>query len=175
MLAVSLSIGMALMIASQLVSWIYLTKSAGISIYKAIFHVALFYFSWAAVKMMLLGDGLDLGWITFGCLLIAAYNKQKKLAIVANLLLLLNFGIALYFILTYDPWTLAKLIKGVDVDDDSERVLGGVWGYTFELYILSSILLWTYSLYRLKNEQVHPDNGPYSTLPTTSDTEPTDR
>ena len=103
------------------------------------------------------GDEHELGHISFGLLAIATYLERKWFAVTANVVLVANFLLAVVIIFSFSPKSLAEMIKH---DDTS---LGVVWAFTFDAYIVSSIVLWSFVLYRLFYMPI----SPYSTLPIT--------
>lgn len=149
---------MALMVASQVVSWGYVIQSEGTSLYRAVWQLSLFYMAWALYKKIFLGDENELGHISFGLLAVAAYLERRWFAVAAAVVLVANFLLAVVIIFSFSPKSLAGMIK----HDDS--ALGVIWAFIFDAYIFSSIGLWSFVLYRLF---YLPDSRFYSTLPVT--------
>ena len=160
-MALGLLFWMALMITSQIGSWLYVVKSSSQdsrALYRAVWQLSLFYVAWALYKKMFLGDDHDLGYISFGLLALAAYCERKWFVLAANVLLLANFLLAVVIIISFDAKTLAQMVK----HDDT--LLGVAWALIFEAYIVSSLVLWSYVLYLFYRL---PPQTPYPTLPAT--------
>jgi hypothetical protein len=176
-MAISLLFWMALMMASQVISWTYIVKAsssssassslstaaAAGSLYTAVWQLSLFYVAWALYKKIFLSDANEMGHISFGLLAVTTYLKWKWPAIVANILLIANFLFAVSILASFPPSELAHLVK----NDDS--ALGIVWAYTFYAYIGSSVCLWSFALYKLWQLPAPGTtslSSPYTTLPT---------
>eukprot|EP00977_Amphora_coffeiformis_P008423 scaffold1912_cov167-Amphora_coffeaeformis.AAC.22 len=154
MVLISVLLSIALMVVSQVVSWGYIIKSQGTTLYRAVCHLSLFYTAWALYNKIIMGRQ-ELGHISFGLLAIATYLERKWFAVAANTLLVANFLAAVVIIFSFSPKSLAEMIKH---DDTS---LGVAWAFAFDVYIFSSITLWGFVLYRL----FHTPGSRYSTLP----------
>ena len=160
-MALSLLFWMALMVVSQIVSWVYVAKcslEAG-DLYRAVGQLSLFYVAWALYKKIFLADKHELGQISFGLMALAAYTERKSFAMAANVLLLANFVLAVVIIISFDAETLAQMVK----HDDSP--LGVAWAFTFDAYVVSSLALWSYVLYRFY--QLPQPQTAYTPLPST--------
>lgn len=138
----------------------YMIKKSneGLALYEAIWQLSFFYMSWALYKKIFLGDEHELGHFSFGFLTVASYFERKWPSIVANVVLLANFALAVVIIVSMDPKSLAQLVK----QDDS--ALGVAWAFTFDAYIFSSIGIWSFCLRKL----CQLPESPYTSLPTLS-------
>jgi len=165
-------VGLVLMIVSNAVSWhmVLVSSKSGESssslsssalLRSAVWKIALFYCLWALVNRYLAGRTQELGHISMGLLTIAClatdhWKLSTKIPIVASTcLVVLNFAVVIPMIVAAGgPVGFAKKVLAGDAS-----VLAMVWGYTFTVYMLSSVVLFSYVLYQFVVLAIQDDGG----------------
>lgn len=121
-------------------------------LYRAVFPISTFYCLWALYNNVVRHEP-DLGLYTMGILAIGSYLEKRWLSIIGNALVWLNFIVPSYYIL--GMWDAAETAEHLKNDTSQTGV---VWAYIFKAFFLSSIILWSFTLYRfaLKSKQTNP-------------------
>ena len=131
----------ALMPLSQAIAWYMVLQLR--PLLPQVFRIALFYCVWALYNKYFGGIPQELGHISMGLLALAAYTNHRRGSIAATALVLINYLLALGIIVTYSAHDLSTKMKKRD------DWLGHSWAYTFQLYVLSNLALWTLVLVEL--------------------------
>jgi hypothetical protein len=137
---------------SQVLAWFFILSSPSrFSLWKTVSEVASFYCAWAVYKRFWLGDVMEFGYITMGCLALASYYEQRRASMAGTLLVLANFLVFAHAVFTASAEDLAKNAKGSTAHDAI------VWAYIFKVYFASSIVMWSTVLYKfVKVPQSYP-------------------
>lgn len=135
----------ALMPISQALAWFFIL-SPRFSFYKSVTEIASFYCAWALYKRFVLGDSGEFGYITMGLLAFMSHLENKKLSIAATAIVLANFLVFAYTVLSLSAYDLAKAAQ----DSTSQSAI--VWAYVFKAYFLSSICFWSTVLFKFTKE-----------------------
>jgi hypothetical protein len=98
---------------------------------------------WALYNKYLGGRPQEMGHVSMGLMAVTSYLEKRYLSMGACSLVILNFAVVVPFLITKGPTGIAKIIY----KDTSGITIA--WAYTFIIYILSNVGLWSYVLYRL--------------------------
>jgi hypothetical protein len=131
----------ALMPISQAVAW-YLVATPSYDLYKSVAGTAAFYCVWALIKRYIQGESKELGHFSMGMLAIASFMQKKNFSIAATVLVLLNFVIPAYFVLSWSAEELAQKVKKCTTQE------GIIWAWIFKAYFVSCICFWGFVLSR---------------------------
>lgn len=139
----------SLMPISQAVSWYLVLYQP---LYPSVLKISTFYCLWALYNKYLAGQKEELGHISMGMLAVATFLEKRNFSIAANVLVLANFLLPSYFVLSWSAKKVATTIKKSDTD---QAIL---WAYVFKAYFVSSICLWGTVLYKFINNRhsYHP-------------------
>ena len=129
----------SLMPISQAVSWYLVSYQP---LYPSVFKISTFYCLWALYNKYLAGQKQELGHISMGMLAVATFLEKRNFSIAANVLVLANFLLPSYYVLS---WSAKKLATTVKKSDTDQAIL---WAYVFKAYFVSSIFLWGTVLYK---------------------------
>jgi H+/Cl- antiporter ClcA len=136
----------SLMPISQAVSWYMISYQP---LYPSVFNISTFYCLWALYNKYLAGQNEELGHFSMGLLAVATFMKKKNFSIAANILVLANFLIPAYFVLS---WSAKKVAQKVKKSDTDQAIL---WAHIFKAYFISNIFLWSTVLYKFYNNKLN--------------------
>jgi hypothetical protein len=133
----------ALMPISQTVAWYLVsTTPATASLFQPVGALSTFYCLWALYNKYLGGTPQELGHISMGLLALASFSEKRVAAIAATLLVLLNFAVPAYTVLSWSAEEAAKIVK------KTTSKAGIIWAYIWKAYFVSSICFWSVVLYK---------------------------
>jgi hypothetical protein len=127
-------------------------------LFQSVWKVATFYMIWALYNKYLGGRPQEMGHISMGLMALTAFFERRYLSMGACGLVILNFAVIIPFVISKGPTGLAKAVY----NDTSTITMS--WAYTFILYTLSNLGLWSYVMYRLCTNSVEKGSAPYEPI-----------